>query len=169
MVYTWTVDANQPVTITVQPQSQTVPAGIDVTLTVAAKGAPTIAYQWYFNSNLLSSAVGATLTLPHFQSTNQGSYYVVLTNPVNAVTSDTAKLYLESPPRFVNSAIASNGWFQSRLLGPVDGSFVILGSTNLKDWTPLMTNDLPVGILDFADTNQFRSRPHQFYRAWQAQ
>jgi hypothetical protein len=164
VVYTWTEDPNAPLAIIAQPQSQTAPAGSEVTLTVVATGVPTLAYQWFFNSAALPGAAGASLVLPNFQSTNQGSYSVTVSNTSGAVTSQPAKVYLEAPLRFVNPAMTNNGWFQSRLVGQAGGNYAIYWSTNLQIWYGFSTNEAPLGFLDFVDTNTPAVRPGRFYR-----
>jgi hypothetical protein len=49
---------------------------------------------------------------------------------------------------FVGSSVGfSNGFFQALLTGPQDASAIIEASTNLTNWTPIVTNPLPPGGL----------------------
>ena len=160
--------------ITTQPQSQAVPAGSTVTLTVAAAGTPAFDYQWCFNSASISGEVGTSLTITNFQSSNEGDYDVLVTNELGSVASETAGLYLAGPLRFVNPYVDSNGWFWASQVGPAGSNFVVEASTNLLNWTPFATNPAPFGILSFTDTNQcyFTNNSgissYRFYRAWLA-
>ncbi len=88
---------NDRLRITVQPISQTVLAGVDVTLLVAAGGKPPLSYQWLFNGSSLSGKNGPSLTIPLVSAKDTGDYSVVVTNLTGSVTSDTAKLLVNSP------------------------------------------------------------------------
>jgi hypothetical protein len=158
--------AGSPV-ILAQPQSQTVPMGSNVTLTVSADGVPAPTFQWYFNSSNISGALDTSLTLMNFQGSNEGSYFVTVGNGNGSVTSQTAELYLAEPLRFLNSRVDSNGLFRARLVGPAGTNFAVNGSTDLLNWTGLATNPAPLGIWDFTDTNENMAAPsNRFYRAW---
>ncbi len=97
-----TIIVQQPLSVT-----NTVPAEAAV-FSVVAMGTPPLAYQWYFSASgatgLLRSLAGQTspgLTLPQPANANAGSYYVVVTNSYNAVTSLVATLSLFRAPVIV--------------------------------------------------------------------
>jgi hypothetical protein len=91
-----TVYVAQPISITSQPSAQTVIAGSKATFTVTASGtSPT--YQWYFNNSPISSATNAIYTITNTQTSNVGSYYVVVTNALGSVTSQNISLSLLNP------------------------------------------------------------------------
>ncbi len=79
-------------TITAQPQSQTVAAGINASFSVGANGAAPLGYQWFFNGAAMGGATTVTLALNNVQAANAGSYFVVVTNPTDAETSSVATL-----------------------------------------------------------------------------
>ena len=54
---------------------------------VAASGAPTLKYQWYFGSTAVTSGTGSTLTKNPFLQPDVGTYTCVVTNTFGAVTS----------------------------------------------------------------------------------
>ena len=81
--------------ITTQPQSQTVSAGAPVTFSVTATGKPT--YQWLFNGSPISGATGSSYSIASSQSSNAGTYTVIVTNPAGAVTSNGAVLTVAAP------------------------------------------------------------------------
>jgi len=92
----------QPLSVT-----NTVPAEAPV-FNAVAMGAPPLAYQWYFSASGGAGAFaplpgqtnqGLTVELP--QPTNAGSYYLVVTNAYNAVTSLVATLSLFRAPVIV--------------------------------------------------------------------
>jgi hypothetical protein len=90
------VDSNHTVspTIFLQPVTQFASAGSNVTFAVGADGIPAPAYyQWYYNASPVASGTGSSLTLSNLSAAaNNGSYTVVVSNSVAAVTSSVARL-----------------------------------------------------------------------------
>ncbi len=78
--------------ITTQPVSHTVVAGANVTFSVVATGTTPLRYQWRKNGAAISGATGATLALTGVTTAAAGSYTVVVSNAVGAVTSTAATL-----------------------------------------------------------------------------
>jgi hypothetical protein len=66
----------------------------NASVTVAATGAPPLHYQWRFNGSFLPAATNASLTVTNAQSTNAGTYNVVIFNSAGAVASSNALLAL---------------------------------------------------------------------------
>jgi PKD repeat protein len=96
--------------IVADPQSQTVALSNDVSFTVVAGGSAPLTYQWYFNtSSLLANATNATLTITSAQSTNVGSYSVVVSNSAGTATSANATLALLASPVAGFTASPLNG------------------------------------------------------------
>jgi hypothetical protein len=90
---TLTVVAPAAVAITAQPASQTAFVGQTATFSVTATGSPALTYQWRKGGAAISGATAATFTTPVLTAADSGaSYTVVVTNPVNAVTSAAATL-----------------------------------------------------------------------------
>jgi hypothetical protein len=88
-----------PPSISAQPQSLTVTQGQTATFTVTATGTAPLSYRWYFNTNTaLSGATNASFTLSSAQSTNAGTYSVIITNLAGSVTSSNATLTVLVPP-----------------------------------------------------------------------
>ena len=81
-----------PPAITAQPASQTVVAGASATFSAGASGTPAPTLQWKRNGGNVSGATTATLTLTNVQSSNEGRYTLVATNPAGTATSDEAVL-----------------------------------------------------------------------------
>jgi hypothetical protein len=79
-------------TITTHPVSQSVALGGSATFSVAASGTTPFTYQWRKNSQPITSATNATLTLTNVQTTDAGSYDVVVTNSLGSATSNAATL-----------------------------------------------------------------------------
>ena len=77
--------------ITTQPKSQTVNEGSSVTFSVTATGTD-LNYQWYKGSSKISGATKASYTISSAKSSDEGSYYVVVSNTAGNATSSSATL-----------------------------------------------------------------------------
>ena len=78
-------------TITTQPQSQTVNENDPVTFTVTATGTE-LTYQWYKDGKAISGATDSSYTISRAEKNNEGVYYVVVSNSTGSVISSTAIL-----------------------------------------------------------------------------
>jgi hypothetical protein len=78
-----------PPIITQQPTSSGAIVGGSATLSVVISGNSTtpLSYQWLFNGTNLIGATSAVLTLNNVQTTNSGTYCVIVTNVAGSVTS----------------------------------------------------------------------------------
>ena len=83
---TFGVGAEGPI-ITVQPISQTVAAGTNVTFQVTATGTAPLAYQWRFNGTNLAGALNSSLTLTNVQAAQAGTYAVLVSDAGGSVLS----------------------------------------------------------------------------------
>jgi plastocyanin len=97
-----TVNSNPSAPVfTVQPASQTVPAGTSVTFSVTASGSPTPTYQWRKNGAKISGATSSSYTIANVTTGSAGTYTVVATNSVGSTTSSKAVLtVITSAPQF---------------------------------------------------------------------
>lgn len=80
------------VAITVQPQSQTVSAGENITFSVTASGSGSLSYQWQKNGANISGATGPSYLLTNVQTSSAGNYRVIVTGSSGSVTSSDATL-----------------------------------------------------------------------------
>ncbi|MBI3417565.1 MAG: VCBS repeat-containing protein [Verrucomicrobia bacterium] len=78
--------------ITVQPQSQTVVFGANVSFSVQAVGVAPLNYQWRFNGTDIAGAVSTTLNVNGADDTKTGSYTALVSNANGSVTSHVATL-----------------------------------------------------------------------------
>ncbi|MBN1129241.1 MAG: immunoglobulin domain-containing protein [Chitinispirillaceae bacterium] len=78
--------------ITTQPVSQTIDEGNPVIFFVAATGHPAPSYQWLKDGVALGSPDNDTLFIAAAQTTDAGSYSVIVTNRLGADTSNAATL-----------------------------------------------------------------------------
>ena len=101
--------------------------------------------------------------LPGVKAEQAGSYSVNITNVAGATNSSAAVLtiYATAAPTLSGPAHLAGGQFQFSLSGVPGYSYVVSGSTNLSNWTPLQTNVSP---FTFSDTNADLF-PGRFYRA----
>jgi hypothetical protein len=87
-----------PPVITVQPSNQTVLYQGTATFSVTATSGTSMTYQWLKNGNDISGATSSTYVITDAQTTDAGSYSVVLVNGGGSTTSDTATLTVNVPP-----------------------------------------------------------------------
>ncbi len=103
---------NLPPTITTQPQSQTAPAGANVSFNVTASGVGTLSYQWRFGSTNLPGATNSILSLYSIQSSNMGNYTAFVSNTNGTVASSNATLTITNPLCF-NAPTGLVAWWQA--------------------------------------------------------
>ena len=84
-------------TITSQPVSSTLQAGQTFTVSVSATGVPSPSYQWYKGNTAINGATSSSYQINSVASTDSGSYFVVVSNSVGSITSNTATLTLLAP------------------------------------------------------------------------
>ena len=96
-VATITVLAPQPVSLDTQPASQTVVVGEPASFSVTASGTPPPACQWRFNGVPIAGATQTVWDSPFAQFYDAGSYDVVVTNTISALTSAVAVLVVSAP------------------------------------------------------------------------
>ena len=138
-------------TITTQAVSHTVSPGSTAKLKVTATGTPPLTYQWMFDGSSIGSNSSA-LSITNFQSADEGTYNVVVSNSLGAVTGSNALLLLNAPLR-VGAFSLNGGTFQLQLIGAVGSNYALQVSSDLLNWTPLFTNKATNGFLILDDTN----------------
>ncbi|MBO0724436.1 MAG: immunoglobulin domain-containing protein, partial [Blastocatellia bacterium] len=124
-------EVNTPPAITTQPVSQTAPAGSDVTFSVVASGAAPLAYQWQKDGADVPGATGAALTLTNVQTSDAGSYSVVVSNSLGDVTSDPATLTVTTGAAFFLRERFADGDRTTQQLPDSAAWFTSAGSGNL--------------------------------------
>jgi PKD repeat protein len=79
--------------IITNPAGSIVSAGSPATFSVVATGIPDPTdYQWYRNGNAIYGATGSTFTIPATTGNDNGTYYVIVSNPAGSATSASANL-----------------------------------------------------------------------------
>ena len=97
--------------ITTQPSSSTVISGGAASFSVVASGTSPLAYQWKKDGSSISGATSSTYTIASTQTTDAGSYTVVVTNSAGSVTSNPIVLTILAPRLYslaVRTALAAN-------------------------------------------------------------
>jgi hypothetical protein len=84
--------------ILVQPIDGVAGVGEPATFNVMAAGIQPLSYQWQFNGAGIAGATGATYTIEQVQTSNAGSYSVIVTNTTESITSTVATLTVLAPP-----------------------------------------------------------------------
>ncbi len=93
--------------ITMQPLSQTVTAGANVTFMVGANGTAPLSYQWKKNGANIVGATGPSVVRMSVSSTDAGSYTVQVSNSAGSVTSAPATLTVNPAPVVLSIALTS--------------------------------------------------------------
>ncbi|HEX5181718.1 MAG TPA: immunoglobulin domain-containing protein [Allosphingosinicella sp.] len=78
--------------VTVAPTSLSAAVGQAATFTVTATGDAPLSYQWRKNGTAISGATLSSFSISGVQTSDQGSYDVVISNSVGSVTSAAATL-----------------------------------------------------------------------------
>jgi hypothetical protein len=90
------VSVNAPVKITAQPVALTVSSGTPAVFSVTAEGTGPLAYQWRRNGSVVAGGTAATLAIGAAQTSDAGSYDVVVGNAVGSVASGAAVLVVNA-------------------------------------------------------------------------
>jgi alpha-tubulin suppressor-like RCC1 family protein len=101
-----------PFLISTQPQSQSAFLASTVTLKAAVNGQGPFAYQWLFNGRTVPGATNSSLTLRRVQTSQSGTYAVIIDSPFGSVQSQDAFLtvgsmsFAEEPPGGLDYGLA---------------------------------------------------------------
>ncbi|MDB6125509.1 MAG: hypothetical protein JWQ71_4502, partial [Pedosphaera sp.] len=171
--YTVKVANNGPATSSGVILTDTLPVGLNFISAVASQGVwgnASGTVTW--NVGSLNSAANATLTVTASAAT-AGVFTNNATVTANEIDLNTANNASQAsvtvltivPPRLANSSMQTNGNFQMTLIGQAGESYVIQASTNLINWTSVITNTISAsGNYKFADTNSLGFN-QRYYRA----
>ncbi len=124
-----TVIASQTaVTITSQPQSQTVTVGQTATFSVVAGGTAPLSYQWKKNGAAIAGATASSYATPPTVQTDSGARFsVTVTNPVGSLTSSAATLTVNAAA--VAPTITAQPQSQTVTMGQTATFGVVAGGT----------------------------------------
>ena len=125
-----------PPLITLQPVSQTVAVGADVTFTVGATGSSPLFWQWLFNGTPILAQTNSSLTLKSVTMQQSGTYSVIVSNSLGKITSTPANLT-------VRQSGASYVWQNSPNPTPPYNTWST-AATNIQD---AVNSSLPGGLV----------------------
>jgi uncharacterized delta-60 repeat protein len=131
-----------PMVITAQPQSQTVLAGSNVTLSVTATSALPLGFQWLKNGSNLPAATAAQLSITNVRGLDGGFFSAVVSNSYGSLTSSIAAVAVITAPLTNQQVVRrSNPQFSINVTSPVvlnyqwrSNGVLIAGATN-RDYT----------------------------------
>ncbi|MDB6025989.1 MAG: hypothetical protein JWM68_2212, partial [Verrucomicrobiales bacterium] len=142
--------------------------GDTVSTRVNTSGTGPITYQWQLNGTNIVGATNAILTLTNIPITFAGAYRCVVSSAYGTTISAETTLSITRFPLLFSTAanvtqLTTNG-FKFRVTGLAgQGPVIVYASTNLADWSPVLTNSPLVGTLDLVDPNA-TAQPQGFYK-----
>jgi hypothetical protein len=159
-------DMTAPV-ILLPPVNQTNNAGTTASFTVTATACTPLSYQWYFETNLLTSQTNSTLNLEAVDPSNAGSYQVVVSS--EGGTTNSLPVFLtvvaQIPMLAGEQMLPGGGGFQLTFSGPQGQTYQVLSSEDLNlpwsQWTIIGSGMFGSTNAIFTDANATNSA--QFY------
>jgi peptidyl-Asp metalloendopeptidase len=115
------ISTNQSPSIDVQPVSQTVPVGANVTFSVQVSGSAPLVYQWRTNNTPIPGANLDHYSITNVQFSNVANYSVYVTNTFGTATSSNASLTISDLGNALDAP--AQAWFTG-------GSASWVGQTN---------------------------------------
>jgi hypothetical protein len=120
-----------PPAILAQPTGGIFYLGSSITLTSAVSGTPPLGCQWLKDGALVPGATATSLTLTNLQTTNAGSYVLVVTNLIGSVASAAAIVQLKVADVSVAASGLPSSTFGLGIAGVVGRTYGIQCSTDL--------------------------------------
>jgi hypothetical protein len=147
--------------VTNTPASRLVTEGETVTLNVGTTGAVAVARQWLFNGQPLAGQTNVSLVISNFTAAQEGVYAVRLTIPEDEWTSPPAWLTLPRPIVLDAAPAPTPEGLRLHLAANPGLTYVVEGSTDLRQWQPLLSVVYTNGplLLPYASNGTY-----QFYR-----
>jgi hypothetical protein len=96
------VSVDSPPEIVQLSEDQSAPVGGTVELTIVAAGNEPLTYQWVKDGVLMDGATGTSLALANLDTTDSGSYMVIVTNPAGRLESDLIVVSVIQPVTIVS-------------------------------------------------------------------
>lgn len=137
--------------IATQPANQTAYVGNAASFNVTCYGSGPIWYQWLFNGTNIVGATNATLVLNIVQTSNAGTYSVIVSNTPCSITSSNATLTVLNPVYAVLTGSQTNYTFRSDTTYYIPGSVYLYG-TNIFEGGAVLKYGVG-GSITLATTN----------------
>ncbi|HEX3623859.1 MAG TPA: immunoglobulin domain-containing protein [Verrucomicrobiae bacterium] len=156
------MNSNTAPSLTAQPSNEAVLAGQMTNFAASASGVPSVSYQWIFDGTNIIGATNDVLSLADINLTDGGYYAVQVSNVLGTVMSSNVLLSVytsAAPVLSVFSHSPGQGGFS--VSGVPGFTYTVETSTNLIDWTPLMTNHSP-----FICTDTNANLAQRFFRGF---
>ena len=113
--------------ILVEPLSQTVDDGVEVSFFVVATNYLPLSYQWQFNATNIPGATQSTLTLRSAHLSDAGMYRAVVSSEFRSITSDAALLVVKPLEPVTGPGVVTNADQASLEAAISSGSSVTFG------------------------------------------
>jgi uncharacterized lipoprotein YddW (UPF0748 family) len=132
-----TLAVNVPPAITSQPQSVSAAVGSNVTFTASATGTAPLSYQWRFNGADIEYGTASAYTCWQAQTTNTGSYSVLVSNMAGTASSADAILTVSQPipPQIRTINLTPDGQVQLQV-SAAPGVYAVEAISNLEEALP---------------------------------
>ncbi len=141
--------------ITNQPESLSVNVGANAQFSVGASGTEPLSYSWFFNTDTPVGGNSDTLTLLAVQTNNAGSYFVIVSNSVDSVTSSVVTLTVITSPVITAQpqdravTVSNDATFSVTAVGPAPLAYQWFFNTN----SPLADGSNATYVVSSATTN----------------
>lgn len=156
-----------PFSLSPQPTNVSVTVGGSAAFTVGAVGLGAFtgpfSYQWLLNGSPIAGATNTTLSLTGVGLGSSGGYTCLVNSPLGSLTSSNALLTVFNPFTVGSAAFQLGGLFQLTASGDNGRSYRLESSTNLINWTPVVTNVVAGGSATFTDSTA-SGKVLRFYR-----
>jgi hypothetical protein len=134
--------------------SQSAVQGQNITFTAVAKGTSPFAYQWSFGGETIDGATASTLTLTNVQSTNAGTYSVLVTNTVGTAEA-TAALTVVALSQVQTNILLDPGFESGQLAASPTAGWVGFNGTFFANTNDTYNDDLTNDVTVVDGTNCF--------------
>ncbi len=131
--------------VATQPASQSAIVGTNITFSIVAGGTGPLGYQWQFNGTNIPGATASSYTKSNVQTTDAGSYQVVVANSYGSVTSSVAAITFGSQPvgfngNGLNWSVNQNGDYYPYATPTFGGNVVTLTDGNAGEAQSIFFN-----------------------------
>jgi len=158
---------NAPPVINTPPRDQSVLVGSNAIFRAEVSGTPPLTFQWRRSGTNLPDATTPSLAFTSVQPEDAGGYQLFVSNAYGSVTSTVARLTVREPflvQLLLSGPAVRNGSIQFQVTGPIRTNYVVWRSSDLLAWTPISTNWVIDGLLEFNDPAVAMAE-RRFYRA----
>jgi hypothetical protein len=115
------------------------------------------------SASLTTTGVVAYMPDSNFFGFDSFTYNAVDPSGAMSQAKVTITVYNPADLNITSTAMTEKG-FRLQLSGPAPATYVVLATTNFKQWTPIATNATLTGLTEVIDSDAL-SKPHRFYQA----